>query len=129
MKPTASAVVRKYRWQFSGMVGYWIQRLSGLLLLVYLFLHVHTIGELSQGQAAFDNALVMFQNPLFRLLEIGLLGLVILHAMNGIRLTLLDLGIAHKRQRQLFWAWSIGIAAIIFLAGAIPLFMSSILRV
>lgn len=129
MNPTASAVVRKYRWQFSGMVGYWIQRFSGLLLLVYLFLHVHTIGELSQGPAAFDQALEMFKNPLFRLLEIGLLGLVIMHAMNGIRLTLLDLGVAHQKQRQIFWWWSVGIAAVIFLAGAIPLFISSVLRV
>ncbi|HXC25630.1 MAG TPA: succinate dehydrogenase, cytochrome b556 subunit [Gemmatimonadaceae bacterium] len=129
MRPTTTTnVVRKYSWQFSGMVAHIIQRVTGVLLLIYLFLHVHTIGELSQGQAAFDQALLMFKNPLFRLLEIGLLGLVILHALNGIRLTLIDLGLGHKRQQQLFWALSIGVAGLIFLIAAIPLFIASVLR-
>jgi succinate dehydrogenase / fumarate reductase, cytochrome b subunit len=130
MKPVvASAVVRKYRWQFSGMVAHVIQRITGVLLLVYLLLHVHTIGELSQGPAAFDAALEMFKNPLFRLLEIALLGTVILHALNGIRLTLIDLGVGHERQRQIFWAWAIGLGVLLFLAGGIPLFLASVLRV
>jgi succinate dehydrogenase / fumarate reductase cytochrome b subunit len=111
------------------MVAHVIQRVTGVLLLVYLFLHVHTIGELSQGPAAFDQALSEFKNPLFRLLEIALLGTVILHALNGIRLTLIDLGVGHERQRQLFWAWSIGLGALVFLAGGIPLFLASVLRV
>jgi succinate dehydrogenase / fumarate reductase cytochrome b subunit len=129
MRPTATAVVRKYRWQFSGMVAHVIQRVTGVMLLVYLFLHVHTIGELSQGPAAFDQALSMFKNPLFRLLEIALLGTVILHALNGIRLTLIDLGVGHERQRQIFWAWSIGLGVLLFLAGGIPLFLASVLRI
>jgi succinate dehydrogenase / fumarate reductase cytochrome b subunit len=63
------------------------------------------------------------------MLEIGLLGTVILHALNGIRLTLIDLGVGHGRQRQMFWLWSIGIGAVIFLAGAIPIFLASVLKV
>jgi succinate dehydrogenase / fumarate reductase cytochrome b subunit len=130
MRPaTATAAVRKYRWQFSGMVAHVIQRVTGLLLLVYLFLHVHTIRQLSEGPVAFDQALSVFKNPLFRLLEITLLGTVILHALNGIRLTLIDLGVGHARQRQIFWAWSIGLGVLVFLAGAIPLFLASVLRV
>ena len=40
----------------TGMLAYRIQRVSGLLLLVYLFLHVRTIGQLSVGPAAFNAA-------------------------------------------------------------------------
>jgi succinate dehydrogenase / fumarate reductase cytochrome b subunit len=97
-----------------------------VLLLVYLFLHVHTIRELSQGEAAFDAALATFRSPLFKLLEIALFGTVILHALNGIRITLIDLGIGHQRQRRLFWVYTVGIGALIFLAGAIPLFLASV---
>jgi succinate dehydrogenase / fumarate reductase cytochrome b subunit len=129
MRPIATAVFRKYRWQFSGMVAHLIQRITGVLLLLYLFLHVHTIRQLSDGPAAFNQALSTFNNPLFRLLEIALLGTVILHALNGIRITLIDLGVGHERQRQLFWAWSIGVGALVFLAGAIPLFLASVLKV
>ncbi len=121
-------LLRKYRWQFSGMVAHLIQRITGLLLLVYLFLHVRTVHALAEGPAAFDHAVSTFSNPFFKLLEIALLGAVILHALNGVRITLLDLGLAHNRQRQLFWAWSIGVGAVIFLAGAIPMFLFAVLK-
>ena len=125
---TAISTVRKYRWQFSGMVAHVIQRVSGILLLFYLFVHVHTVRELSAGPAAFNHAVDQFKSPFFKLLEIALLGTVILHALNGIRITLLDLGVGLKRQRQLFWAWTVGIGALVFLAGAIPLFLFSVLH-
>lgn len=128
MTPVVTQTVRKYRWQFSGMVAHLIQRLTGVALLLYLLLHVHTIGKLSEGPAAFNEALATFKTPLFKLLEIGLLATVILHAMNGIRLTAIDLGIGHERQRQLFWGWSIGVAALVFLAGAIPIFLAAVLK-
>jgi succinate dehydrogenase / fumarate reductase, cytochrome b subunit len=121
--------VRKYRWQFSGMVAHVVQRVTGLLLLSYLFVHVRTIRELSNGPAAFNRAVGEFGSPFFKLLEIALLGTVILHAFNGVRLTLLDLSIGHKRQRQLFWIWSVGLGTALFLAAAVPLFVHSVLKV
>ena len=128
MKPYLRDVLRKYRWQFSGMVAWTIQRVTGILLLVYLFLHVHTVSKLSQGPTAFNEAIVMFANPFFKLLEIALLGVVVLHAFNGIRITLLDLGVGLERQRHLFWVLTVGIGLLVFLAGAIPMFLFSVLR-
>lgn len=119
----------KYTREFSGMAAHVVQRVSGIALLVYLFLHVHTIHELSAGPAAFDAALARFKSPVFRLAEIALFGTVILHALNGVRITLLDLGIGHARQGRLFWAYSVGLGALIFLAGAIPLFLSGVLKI
>jgi succinate dehydrogenase / fumarate reductase, cytochrome b subunit len=119
---------RKYSRQFSGMTAYFIQRATGLLLLVYLFLHVHTIRELGAGPAAFDAALARFRSPLFKLLEIALFGTVILHALNGVRITLLDLGLGQSSQRRLFWGFAIGLGAVVFLAGAIPLFLNGVMK-
>lgn len=111
------------------MVAWAIQRVTGILLLLYLFLHVHTISKLSQGPAAFNEAIAMFESPFFKLLEIGLLGTVILHAFNGIRITLLDLGIGASKQRQLFWIVTVGLGTLVFLAGAIPMFLFAVLKV
>src|SRR5215471_4786873 len=113
---------RKYRRQFSGMTAHIVQLATGVLLLLYLFLHVHTIHELRNGPAAFNAALSTFRSPLFKLLEIALLGTVILHALNGVRITLIDLGIGHAHERRLFWGFAVGAGALIFLAGAIPMF-------
>jgi succinate dehydrogenase / fumarate reductase cytochrome b subunit len=118
----------KYLRQFSGQTAQVVQRVSGVLLLVYLFLHVRTIHELSRGPEAFDAALLTFRNPLFKTLELGLFATVILHALNGIRITLIDLGIGQERQRRLFWVYSVGIGAVIFLAGAIPLVLAAMQR-
>jgi len=121
-----TAVFRKYTGPFSGMLAQVIQRVTGLLLLFYLFLHVRTIHQLAGGPAAFNAAMKTFQTPLFKMLEIALLGTVILHALNGVRITLLDLGYAQTRQRQLFWIYSVGLGALVFLLGAIPLFLMRI---
>ena len=123
-----AVLVRKYRGLFSGMTAHVVQRATGLLLLIYLFLHVHTIHELTNGPAAFNAALATFRSPFFKLLEIALFGTVILHALNGIRITVIDLGIAHERQRRMFWVYAVGFGALIFLAGAIPLFLNAVLK-
>lgn len=116
-------LLRKYRWHHAGMVAHWIQRFTGLLLLFYLFLHVRTIHKLSEGPQAFNEALAFFRNPLFKLGEIGLLAVVILHAMNGIRLTLHDMSVGQERQREWFWGWTVGVGLALFLAGAVPMFV------
>ena len=53
---------------------------------------------------------------------------MILHALNGVRITLIDLGIGHTRQRRMFWIYAVGLGALIFLAGAIPMFLNSVLK-
>ena len=120
---------RKYRWRYSGMLAFVIQRVTGLALLGYLFLHVLTIHKLRQP-AHFDEELQMFRSPLFKLGEIGLLGTVILHALNGIRLTMIDMGVATgaTRQRQLFWYFAVAVGIAIFVAGAVPIFITGVLK-
>ena len=120
-------VIRKYSGPFSGTLAQAIQRITGVLLLAYLFLHVRTVYALSEGPAAFDRAVAAFRSPVFKLLEIALLGVVVLHALNGLRITLIDVGVSRTRRARLFWIGTVGVGAIIFLAGAIPLFISSVL--
>jgi succinate dehydrogenase / fumarate reductase cytochrome b subunit len=103
------------------MLGFWIQRLTGVGLLAYLFLHVHTINLLRQRDR-FDEALGQFRSPMFKLAEIALLGCVILHALNGIRLTMVDAGVGLPKQRQMFWWLAIGLGAVLFIAGSVPMF-------
>jgi succinate dehydrogenase / fumarate reductase cytochrome b subunit len=118
---------RKYAWRYVGNVAFWIQRLTGVALVGYLILHVHTIHDL-QDPKRFSVALELFGKPLFKLGEIALLATVILHALNGIRLTMVDMGVALTKQRQVFWYFAIGIGAVLFLAGAVPMFVYGIVR-
>lgn len=62
----------------------------------------------------------VMDNPLARIGEAGLLLLVITHSLNGVRLTLLDLGMPTRFQKPLFWSAAM-IGGIIFLIGALPI--------
>ncbi len=127
MTSAISLTIRKYGWKYAGNVAFWIQRVTGVALVGYLILHVHTIHEL-QHPDTFSAALDTFSKPLFKIGEIGLLATVILHALNGIRLTMVDLGVGLTKQRQAFWYFAIGFGLVLFLAGAIPMFIFGILR-
>jgi succinate dehydrogenase / fumarate reductase, cytochrome b subunit len=119
-------LVKTYLSPLIGMTAYFMQRVTGLLLLVYLLLHVHTVHEIGNGPVAFNHAMDAFKSPLFRLLEIGLLGVVILHALNGIRIMVIDFGVATRHQKRLFWVLAVVIGTLVFIAGALPLFMHSV---
>jgi succinate dehydrogenase / fumarate reductase cytochrome b subunit len=127
MTSAISLAIRKYGWRYAGNVAFWIQRLTGLALVFYLILHIHTIRDL-RNPRTFDEALHTFSKPLFKLGEIGLLATVILHALNGIRLTMVDLGVGLSKQRQMFWYFAIGVGLVLFMAGAIPMFIYGILN-
>jgi succinate dehydrogenase / fumarate reductase cytochrome b subunit len=127
MSSPVQLAARKYRWKYAGMLGFWIQRLTGLGLLFYLFLHVHTIHLLREPEK-FQTALDQFGKPLFKLGEIGLLAAVILHALNGIRITMVDAGMMITKQRQMFWYFAMGVGAVLFIAGALPILIFTVLK-
>jgi succinate dehydrogenase / fumarate reductase cytochrome b subunit len=127
MTSLLTLTARKYKWKYSGMLAFVIQRVTGLGLLFYLFLHVHTIHMLREPDK-FQAALDQFGQPLFKLGEILLLLTVILHALNGIRITMVDLGVGLDRQRQMFWYFAIGVGAVVFIAGALPIFVFTVLK-
>jgi len=119
---------RTYVVPLVGMTAFWMQRVTGLLLLAYLLLHVETVQHISGGQASFDKAMATFHNPFFRLLEIGLLLVVILHALNGVRIIIIDAGVRSKHHRKLFWGLAVVAGLVIFIAGALPMFLNSVVR-
>lgn len=92
-----------YRWH-TGSAAWFLHRLTGLALTVYIVIHIWVVHHLSLGPQAFDEMMATVQSPAFRLLEIGLLATVLYHSFNGFRILLFDLGLAVKAQRKLFWA-------------------------
>ncbi len=87
-----------------GLLAFILHRLSGLGLVFYLYLHLVILNQLRQGPAAWDALLRTLRSPLVLALDGLLLFGLILHALNGLRLSLLGLGLAVRWQRSLFWA-------------------------
>ena len=109
----------RYRW-FIGGWSWLLMRITGGLLILYLGLHIYVLHFLAKGGEEFDRLMHTMQQPIFKLLEIGLLGVVIYHSLNGIRILVIDFGRGAWYHKKLFWLlMAIGIA--IFLVGAIPM--------
>ena len=78
-----------------------LHRVSGVAILFYLFAHVVDQALLNVSPEAYDRVIDTYRTPFVGVLEIGLAVLVIFHALNGLRIVLLDFwskGIAMQRQ-------------------------------
>ncbi|MBD3175135.1 MAG: succinate dehydrogenase, cytochrome b556 subunit [Armatimonadia bacterium] len=77
-----------------GMWSMVLQRLTGVGIVFYLLMHIVVIGSVAGGPGAFDESMARVQNPvmLFKPLEFILMVVLLLHALNGIRITVLDFG-------------------------------------
>ncbi len=104
---------------YRGQVGQWAQllhRLSGLGVVFFLFLHIVDTAVLSWGPEAYNALASFWHQPLFRGFQVILLGALLYHAINGVRVTIIDFwdwGALH--QEQLFWG-----VAVVFLALFVP---------
>ncbi len=68
-----------YRWN-EGMLTFLLSRVSALLVAGYLVTHVLVLSGLEKGGASFNRTLHFLTQPLFRYLEIGLIGVIIAQA-------------------------------------------------
>jgi len=73
-----------------GTFSWILHRLSGLMLLAYLFAHMWVLGSAQSGPAEFDERLKLVQSPLFHFLEIGLILVIFYHMINGLAITIMD---------------------------------------
>jgi len=99
------------------MVAWLLHRLSGLALTFYLCLHIYVIHSLTYGPERFNAMMKFLGSPLFKALEIGLFGVILYHAFNGIRVIIIDFWGGSRIQKQLFYIL-MAVAALLFLAGA-----------
>ena len=112
---------RSQMWDATGMWAWILHRITGLGLVFYILLHTILMsGSLLSGKESFNATLsVLMGHPVFELLDTLLLGTVLYHGFNGIRILLFDMGIGMsiKSQKRLFgifmgmaailWFWSI----------------------
>jgi succinate dehydrogenase / fumarate reductase cytochrome b subunit len=76
---------------YLGSWAWLLHRLSGLGLLAYILLHMWVLGSANSGAQAFNQRLGAVQTPLFHVLEIGLIGIIFYHMLNGAAITIVDL--------------------------------------
>ena len=106
-------------WPTNMKIGMWAwvgHRLTGILLVVYVFMHLSFLTQASLNHDSFNSLMDVMAQPQFVLLDFLLVCAVIYHAMNGFRVVLFDLGIGIRRQKMVFWI-TMAIAAVLVVVG------------
>lgn len=107
-------IMFKYR-KHSGSWAWILHRITGLGLTAYILMHIIALTGLLKGEAAFNAEMKLFSSPAFLVGEWLLGALVIFHAVNGIRIVLVDLGNGARYHKQILVA--VYILSFIMVAG------------
>jgi succinate dehydrogenase / fumarate reductase cytochrome b subunit len=93
------SVMMSYK-KHTGSWAWILHRLTGLGLTLYLYIHIIALTGLLKGETAFNEEMMLFRSPLFIFLEWALGALVMFHALNGVRIALVDLGNGARYHKQ-----------------------------
>jgi len=114
MRPRTAAHRRNALW-----IAFLVHRISGLALACFLPLHFLALGLAIDGEARLDGFLKWTANPLVKLAETGLVFLLAVHMLGGIRVLVIEnLPWREDQKRLAFIAGSAAIvaAALFFLS-------------
>jgi succinate dehydrogenase / fumarate reductase, cytochrome b subunit len=99
-----------------GMWSWVLHRITGATIFFFLFVHVLDTALVRVSPQAYNEVIETYKSPIVGLMEIGLVVAVLYHALNGIRVILIDFWQKGPRyQRQMLW-----VVVGIFLAVFIP---------
>ena len=88
----------------AGMWSWVAHRITGVLTFFFLFAHVLDTALVRVSPDANNQIIETNKNPFVNLMEVGLVGAVLYHALNGIRIMLVDFWAKGARyQRQMLW--------------------------
>ena len=101
-----------------------LNRLTGVALVVYLYLHLGVLSILLGGASSWNSLLDVVTNAVFLGADVLLIAVLLFHALNGVRVGLIGSGLAVGRQRTLLW-WAVAVGAVAVVAAAAHIIWSA----
>jgi succinate dehydrogenase / fumarate reductase cytochrome b subunit len=106
---------------YRGKVGMWswvLHRITGVAIFFFLLVRVLDTALVRLSPEAYNAVISTYKTPIIGLAELGLVAAILYHALNGVRIILIDFwrkGV--KYQNVMFWV-VVAIALIVFLGFA-----------
>ncbi|UCE45531.1 MAG: hypothetical protein JSU93_01165 [Methanobacteriota archaeon] len=106
----------------AGTWAWFVQRLSAVLLVLLLGIHLYVAHFMDLDSHTGDEALITFEDVSIRLdqlvyivVDYGMLAMVLLHGLNGFRTVLFDFDMFAKRKKTVdVGLWALGIATLLW---------------
>ena len=71
-----------------GMLSWLLHKVTGIALVAFIIFHIWSMAKMSKGPEAFNAVIETYKTPLFRAGEVLLLGGLLFHGFNGLRVIL-----------------------------------------
>ncbi len=112
---------------YRGGEGQWswlLHRITGIGVFVFLLAHIVDTALIGWGPKVYNEVIALYRNPVALAGEVILGGAVLYHALNGIRIFIIDFWPdSTLAQKKLFYA-VIAIFAVIYVPAAIYMFFA-----
>lgn len=87
-----------------GMWSWVLHRITGATIFFFLFVHVLDTALVRVSPEAYNAVIETYKTPIVGLMELGLVAMVLYHALNGLRVMLVDFwSKGPKYQRVMLW--------------------------
>ena len=116
----SSRTRRLRRTLYRGDPGMWswvLHRITGATIYFFLFIHVLDTALVRISPQAYDEVISTYKTPIVGLMEFGLVAAVLYHALNGIRVILIDFWAQGPRYQRLM-LWVIGVVWLVVIVPA-----------
>jgi succinate dehydrogenase / fumarate reductase cytochrome b subunit len=74
----------------TGQWSWLAHRVTGVGILLFLFAHIIDTALVAWGPATYNKVISLYHHPVVQIMELGLVGAVIYHGLNGIRVMIMD---------------------------------------
>ncbi|MGH2684882.1 MAG: succinate dehydrogenase, cytochrome b556 subunit [Actinomycetota bacterium] len=93
-----------YRGTPTGAIAWYLHRVTGVGILLFLFAHIVDTALVAWGPDAYNRVVSVYHHPIVQIMELGLVGAVIYHGLNGLRVMIIDFWPRSTQyQSHLFW--------------------------
>ncbi len=98
-----------------GQLAYIFHRVSGVAVILFLFVHIVENFFLLMGEEAYNKAIGIYHTWYFRIGEVALIAAVLYHALNGTRIVIVDFWSQSTKYQKQMWYVVMGITIVIML--------------
>ncbi len=106
---------------YRGKVGMWswvLHRITGVAIFFFLLVHVLDTALVRLSPEAYNAVIGTYKTPIIGLAELGLVAAILYHALNGVRVILIDFWRKGVKYQNVMWWVVVIISAVLFLGFA-----------
>ncbi len=113
---------------YRGKVGMWswvLHRITGVGIFFFLLVHVLDTALVRISPEAYNVVIESYKTPIIGISELGLIGAIIFHGLNGLRVIAVDFWSKGTKYQSLMF-WAVIVITVGIVAGFAPLHLARV---